>query len=133
MSSDIPSFVGWQVSSGFSLLEDQLAFNVSLDGPFAEAPTGSILEHSPSEYPHLKAAFTVAEDLIPGVFFDAYYDKQYIASFGDIIDATGALIGANINYKTGPAIITLNYTVKYEPTTDEFETTAKLTTSIGLF
>ncbi|MBI9103624.1 MAG: hypothetical protein JEY99_14515 [Spirochaetales bacterium] len=129
----IDPFVGWLASSGFSFLEDKVAFSVSIDGPFAAAPSGDISEHSATEYPHLKAAFTLAEDLIPGVFFDAYYDKQYIAAFSDIFDATGAVIGANINYKTGPAVITLNYDVKYDPATGDFTTAAKLMTSLDLF
>jgi len=122
-----------KASSGFSFLEDKIAFSVSIDGPFAAAPSGDIGDHSPTEYPHLTAAFTLAEDLIPGVFFDAYYDKQYIAAFGDIFDATGAVIGANINYKTGPAVITLNYDVKWDPALGEFTTAAKLMTSLDLF
>ena len=127
------SFVGWLASTGFSFLEDKIAFSASIDGPFAAPPSGEILDHSPSEYPHLRATFMVAEDLLPGFFFDAYYDKQYITAFGDIIDPEGAVIGANVNYKTGPAIITLNYDVKYDPATGDFITAAKLMTSIGLF
>ncbi len=127
------AFVGWLASTGFSLLEDKIAFNASIDGPFASIPDGEVLENSPSQYPHMRLAFTVAEGLLPGIYFDAYYDKQYIASLSDIFDPVGALIGANVNYKTGPAIITLAYDVKYDPSTGDYSTTAKLMTSIGLF
>ena len=67
------------------------------------------------------------------MFFEAYYDKKMITEFKDIIDPEDAVIGAAINYKTGPAVITLAYDMKWLPEAAEFETTAKLSTSISLF
>lgn len=131
--ASIPSYIGWLASTGFSFLEDKLSFNATLDGPFKAIPEGDTADNSASEYPHLRAVFTVAEGLLPGFFFDAYYDKKYITSFSDLVDQEGAVIGANINYKTGPAVVTLAYDVRYNPSTGEYDTSAKLMTSIGLF
>jgi len=131
---NIPGYVGWMASTGFSLLDDKIILNIAMDGPFKAPPTGAITSHSASEYPHLKGTFILAEGLLPGFSVDAYYDKKYITSLSDLIDQEGALIGANINYKTGPAIITLAYEVRYNPTSPTgYDVAAKLITSLGLF
>jgi hypothetical protein len=84
--------------------------------------------------PHLKAVFIIGEGIIPGFFFDASYDKRYIDSFSDLIDPRDAVIGANINYKTGPAVISLGYTLRYNPEGNpDWVTTANLSSSISLF
>ena len=129
----IDSYVGWLASTGFSIMQDMIVFNVLLDGPFKAVPSGDVNDHSANEYPHLRADFTVAEGVLPGFFFNAYYDKKYITSFSDLIDREGAVIGATVNYKTGPAVVTLAYDVRYNPSTGEYDTAAKLMTSIGLF
>ena len=124
----IPGYTGWLASLGFSFLDDKLSFNTSLDGSF------TVNQNVDSTYPHLKAVVTVGKDIIPGVFFDASYDKRYIKSFADLISPYNAVIGANINYQTGPAVITLGYNLRYEAASvPQWETTAKLSTSISLF
>ena len=135
MNGDITfdPFVGWFFSSGFSLLEDQIVFTAGLDGPFSPIPAGTTDGHSSAEYPHMRLTFRIEQGLLPGFFFDAYYDKQYITGFKEAFDPDGAVIGANINYQTGPAIITLAYDFVYDPITGDYTTTAKLVTSIGLF
>ena len=129
----VDSYVGWLASTGFSIMEDMISFNVLLDGPFKAIPSGDISQNSATEYPHLRAVFNVADGVLPGFFFNAYYDKKYIASFSDLVDREGAVIGATVNYKTGPAVVTLAYDVRYNPSTGEYDTSAKLMTSIGLF
>ncbi len=127
----IPAYTGWLATIGFSFLSDKLMFSTSLDGAFNRQ------EGIESTYPHLKATFTVGEGIIPGVFFDASYDKRYINTFNDLISPEDAVIGANINYKAGPAIITLGYDLRYvanpDPGDDHWETTARLSTAISLF
>ena len=128
----IPGYAGWLASLGFSFLDDKLSFNTSLDGAFKADPGVD------ATYPHLKATFVIGEDIIPGVFFDASYDKRYIRDWADLISPENAVIGANINYKTGPAVITLGYDLRYVANPDpgkttHWETTAKLSTSISLF
>ena len=133
----IESSIGWYGSAGFSLLDDQLVFNASLDGPF-----GSVSPDPDSLFDdlHLRATLMVAEGLLPGFFFDASYDKKSIATFADLGDFTNAAIGANVNYKTGPAVLTLTYNLRYNPDYDpmdpdskKWETTAGLKSSISLF
>lgn len=127
----VPGYAGWLASLGFSFLDDKLSFNTSLDGAFKSDPSED------STFPHLKATFTIGEGIIPGIFFDASYDKRYIKAFSDLISPENAVIGADINYKTGPAVITLGYDLRYianpEPGKPNWQTTAKLSTSISLF
>lgn len=125
----IPATAGWYASTGLSILDDMISLHISLEGPFqpGDAVVGGDVVN-----PHLRGVFTLAEGLLPGIYLNASYDK-YIDSFADLIDPTDAVIGASINYQTGPAVITLEYDVRYNPTTTEFETTAQLKTSISLF
>ncbi len=127
----IQAYSGWLASLGFSFLDDKLSFSTSLDGAFKIDPAVD------ATYPHLKASFVVGEDILPGIFFDASYDKRYIKNWGDLVSPENAVIGADINYKTGPAVITLGYDLRYvanpEAGNSNWETTAKLSTSISLF
>ncbi len=126
----VPAYTGWLVSMGFSFLKDMFVFRTSVDGAFSRE------DNKPSTYPHLKATVTVAEGILPGIYFDASYDKRYIEDFKDLFDPENAVIGANINYKTGPAVITLGYDLRYDPTAvsgNKWTTTARLSTSISLF
>jgi hypothetical protein len=109
-------------------------FNLTIDGPFKALP------ETPSEnyldYPHLQAVFILSEGLLPGFSFDASYEKKFIESFAALIDPTDAVIEANINYQTGPAVITLTYSIKYNPNAvgdEQWETSAGLKSSISLF
>ncbi len=123
----IPSSVGAYSSLGFSFLEDKIVFNASVDWLFGDSSEDMAK-------PHLKAVFIIGEGIIPGFFFDASYDKRYIDSFSDLIDPRDAVIGANINYKTGPAVISLGYTLRYNPEGNpDWVTTANLSSSISLF
>ena len=82
----------------------------------------------------------MGQGLLPGFDFYASYDKKNIQSFADLIDPTDAVIGAAINYQTGPAVITLEYDIRYnpeydasDPTSNEWDTSAKLKSSISIF
>lgn len=121
--------LGWYGSAGVALLDDQIVFSAGLDGPFGEVTTDpdSLLNDM-----HLRATLNVAEGLLPGIFFDALYDKQGIDSFSSLGSFEEALIAANIHYKTGPAVITLSYDVKKLPE-GGWETNASLMSSISLF
>jgi hypothetical protein len=125
-TSEIAGYEGWLASMGFTFADGMFVFNASIDGAFVQDPL--------TPYPHLLATILVGEGLIPGFSFDASYDKRDIETFSDFISAENAVIGANINYKTGPAVITLGYDLRYAPeSADGWETTAKLSTSISLF
>ncbi|MBN2626859.1 MAG: hypothetical protein JXA95_09360 [Spirochaetales bacterium] len=126
--------VGWLAASGFSLMEDMIAFNIMVEGPFGGIPTGDEdlkLTYAASEFPHLAMSFNLGEGLIPNISLSAYYDKKYIVSLSDTFHPVGAVIGAAINYRTGPAVITMGYDFRYNPATDKFDTSARLMTTIS--
>jgi hypothetical protein len=124
--TQVAGYSGWQAMLGFNLLTDALVFKTTLDGAFA--PDSAL----PSTLPHLRSTLVVGEGLLPGIFFDLTYDKRYIDSFEELIDPEDALILANLNYKTGPAVITFGYTLRYVPADGSWETTAKLSSSITM-
>ncbi len=126
-SSNIAGYNGWLASLGFTFLDGMFEFNTSVDGAFSRK------DGVESTYPHLKSVLVVGEGLIPGFYFDASWDKRYIENWADLIDPSNAVIGANINYKTGPAVITLGYDLRYVPETGGWDTTSKLSTSISLY
>ncbi|MDY7027667.1 MAG: hypothetical protein SVR04_05175 [Spirochaetota bacterium] len=123
---DMPAYSGWQALLGFSFFEDAFSFQTSLDAAFVPD------SDKESTLPHLRSTLTVGEGVLPGIFFDVTYDKKYINSFDELIDPEDAVILANLNYKTGPAVITFGYTLRYVPETDDWETTASLSSSISM-
>lgn len=122
--------VGWYALTGVSFLNNKLAFDVSLEGPFHAPPAGST---NYLDYPHLTAQLDLAPGVIPGFFFSASYDKKMISSFSQLVSATNAVVGAALNYQAGPAVITLSYNLQYDPDTGTWNTTSNLSTSISLF
>lgn len=127
--AQVKGYNGWMGMLGFSFLENAIVFQTTVDGSFS--PDNSTPEAGAMTYPHLRGTFTVAEGILPGFFFDAFYDKRYITDFEDFTDPSNATIGANINYKTGPAVITLGYNLRYVPEDDSWETTSRLSSSIS--
>lgn len=127
-------YAGWFASLGTSLLENQIVFNVGIDGPVGTpaTPASSFLN-----YPHLRAIFVLAEGLIPGISFDASYDKKSLGAdvgfFEDLFSADGAVVQARFNYETGPAVISFTYNILFDPDTGEPEITSGLESSIDLF
>ncbi|MBT3274193.1 MAG: hypothetical protein HN368_13630 [Spirochaetales bacterium] len=134
----IPGTTGWFASTGFAFFEGLLAMSINIDGPFKKP-----LPDEPDNWvnwPHLRGTLLVGEGLLPGFDFNAWYDKKNISTFGDLFDPVDAVIGAAINYQTGPAVITLEYDVRYNPEYDaadplskQWDTSAKLKSSISLF
>jgi hypothetical protein len=104
------STFGWIVSVGTSLLADKLIFKVSLDGPFSTSAV------SPTQmYPHLHGIFTIGDGVLPGISFDFSYDKQAIGTFAELISADYAAIAAQLNFRTGPGVISFVYRLSYMP------------------
>ncbi len=122
----IEGHVGWFATAGFSVLNDIIVFSVNMSGPFGEKE---------GVLPTLGSQFIIAEGLIRGVSLSAHYTKFEIESAGDILSAENAVIGARFNYRTGPAVVSLVYDVKYDPTDDAkpWKITSGLETSIQLF
>ncbi len=127
----VDGYVGWFASLGFSLLEDTIVFDAALDGPFGASEADQTFRQ-----PHLRGTFTVAEGILGGFSFDASYDKKGIEDFRDVFSPEDAVIGARVNYKTGPAVISLVYDLKYDPYApgdDPWVVTSGLESSIELF
>ncbi len=136
----IPPYTGWYGSLGLSLLEDQLVFRVSMDGPFgypvAHSINGIPPEDNYANYPHLRAIFLLNQGVIPSFFFDISYDKKLIRNFADLVSPEQSVITAKLNYKAGAAVISFIYSLRYNPDApgeNSWETTSGLQTSISLF
>jgi hypothetical protein len=128
-----PPLFGWLASIGTSFLDDRLIFRITLDGPFAAPasdPSGGLLS-----YPHLRGTLSLAEGVVPGITFDFSYDKKAIIYWSDLVSAQDAAIQAQVNFKTGPAVISFVYKIVYDPTQtpDPWAVTSGLQTSISLF
>lgn len=136
----IAANTSWLGSTGFSILDDKLALNIAVDGPFALPPAGDITGHSYLEYPHLNASLNVNEGLIPDFFFSASYDKKYINEFSDLIRGDNSVISTAINYSAGAAVITLSYNMVYveddDPanlTWNDYDVSSSLSCTIDFF
>ncbi len=121
--------LGWLARLGFSLLGDLIAFSVTADGPFAPAPAASTVI---SDYSHVRGVFTIGEGLLAGFSLDALYEKYYLGMdrsvLEDLVSPENAVIGAKINYATGPAVLSLLYSLRYD--NGEFIVTSSLMSSI---
>jgi hypothetical protein len=127
--------MGWMASLGTSFFEDKIAFKVSLDAPFVAPVTDPADPSAIVKNPHLRGTFTIGEGIIPGISMDASYDKKGITKWKDLIDPLNAAIQAKLNYKSGPAVLSFVYKVRYEPTAlpDPWVVTSGLESTIQLF
>jgi hypothetical protein len=126
-------FAGWLASLGTSLFDDMIFFNISVDGPFKPAP--ATRSDSQADYPHLRGVAGLAEGIIGGLSFDAVYEKYFLGAndktfFADLIDPTDAVISAAINYRSGSAVFTLLYNLRWDPSKKDFDITSSLQTTI---
>lgn len=127
----VDSYVGWFASLGFALLEDSVVLDVAVDGPFGASESDQTFRQ-----PHLRGTFTLADGILGGFSFDASYDKKGIEDFRDLFNPEDAVIGARVNYKTGPAVISLVYDLRYDPyaaADDPWIVTSGIESSIELF
>ncbi|MFA6505112.1 MAG: hypothetical protein WCT14_03380 [Treponemataceae bacterium] len=127
-SSSDPSF-GWLARLGFSLINNLVIFSVTADGSFKAPPANGGI----NDYPHIRGVFTLGEGLLAGFSIDALYEKYFLGStgdfWGDLVSAQNAVIGAKVNYRTGPAMLSLLYNLYYDPTSG-FIVTSSLMSSI---
>lgn len=126
-------YPAWYSSLGFSFFEDKLAFSARLDGPFKAIPT--VKTNSQADYPHLKAVATLAEGVLGGFSLGAHYEKYYLGAekgfFPDMVDPTDSIVGMDVNYHTGAAILTLTYNAKYDPTATDTDKSWVVTSSLS--
>jgi hypothetical protein len=134
-AGSVPGGVGWLASLGTSFLNDKIIFRVSLDGPFAAPPPDPTPEQALVVYPHLRGILSLAEGVVPGITFDFTYDKKGIDSWGALVDPTDAAIQAQLNFQSGPAVISFVYKLAYDATKapDPWTVTSGLQSSIKLF
>jgi hypothetical protein len=134
-NTDGSGYAGWYASIGTSLLADKLVFNAALDGPVSAKGTVDKLDDAKqTDYPHLRGVLRLDQiDQIP-FYFDASYDKYLLGAkdgfFQDLIDPTDAVVGLNVNYRTGASVLTLAYNAKWNPTTAQFDVTSSLRASM---
>lgn len=120
--------LGWFASLGLSLLQDTLSFTTNAEGPFGEIE-GNLYTW--------RAILVVKEGVLPGFFFDALYEKQNMANFDDFAAwKEDALIRARLNYRTGPAVISLVYNLRYDPSEpgdNKWRATSGIESTIALY
>ena len=129
------TYIGWNASLGTSLFTDTFVFNATMDGPFTVKGVAAIPSSANQvDYPHLRGVLRLNEIKSFPFFFDASYDKYLIGAktgfFQDLVDPTDAVIGLNVNYKTGASVLTLAYNAKWNPLTSQFDVTSSLQVSM---
>ncbi len=126
-----PGWTGWLGTLGLSVLKDLLVLLVTVEGPFAKIDDN---ESNFLNYPHLRGSLSLKEGLIPGFFFDISYEKLFLREFADLGSPEGAIARATLNYRTGPALISLFYQMRFsEDNWENPETSSGLQTSIQFF
>jgi hypothetical protein len=131
--SDSGVIAGWYLNAGASLLKDKVAFGALMEGPFAALPA-TRTENS-GQYPRLRAVVTTAEGLLGGFSVNASYDKYFLGRdagfWKDLVTAKNAQIQAGLSYKTGAAVISLIYNLRYDPNEDTYDVSSSLQTAIS--
>lgn len=100
---------GWLTRIGFSLLGDAVVFTNTISGPFSV---------DSSAYPELRSQLAIAEGIVPGfsgLSANASYTKFDIRGWDELTTAEDAIIGAQINIRSGPVVISLVYDLVYDP------------------
>ncbi len=141
-NASIDPYAGWLASLGFSFLQDQLVFSASMEGPFDAPITDTDEDGRPTpealaRNPILRGSFLIGDGVIPGVTVGANYEKRNLQSVSDVFSPEDAVIGARVNYRTGPAVISLRYDLSYDPNpapgASAWRVNSGLETSIALF
>jgi hypothetical protein len=137
-ASGTTTVMGWLATLGTSFLDDRVVFNVGMDGPIG-APYPGAVRGDPEyalNYPHLQGILYLAEGIVPGFSFKFTYDKKGIGSWGDLISAENAAIQGRLDYRTGPAVISFIYLLRYDPNAtgpNPWVVTSGIESSIKLF
>lgn len=127
-----PPSAGWYAQAGANFLDGKVVFGAALDGPFAAKP--AVATSSVSDYPHLKASIGTADGLLGGFSINGSYEKYYLGRtagfWTDLGSPENAQIGATLSYKTGLALISLVYNLRYDPALGTFDVTSSLQASV---
>ncbi|MFW5826521.1 MAG: hypothetical protein ACOCU4_00430 [Alkalispirochaeta sp.] len=106
---EVDGGAGWWTRIGFSLLNDAVVFTNTISGPFAL---------DSSAYPELQSQLAIAEGVVPGfsgLSASASYTKFDIRGWDELTTAEDAIIGAQLNIRSGPVVISLVYDLVYDP------------------
>ena len=109
-SDTSPGYTGWFATLGTSLLGDLVVFRLSVEDSFGRVDDD---DNNYLNFPHTRGVLIVNEGLLPGFFFDASYDKVLLREPQDLWRPEGALVKARLNYRSGPAVISFFYLLKY--------------------
>jgi len=130
LAADTPDgHIGWLAYTGLAVFQDLLEFSVRMSGPLGDAP---------GVYPELVSQLSVREGVVPGfsgLSFDAYYNKFELRDYDDLWDPENALVGARVNVRSGPVVISLIYDLRYDPypaSGDNWVVTSRLESAIAL-
>ena len=124
----------WLGLLGFDLFKSTLSFRASLDAPFSWAP--STPSANSADYPHVLSTFKLERGLIPNVSIAAKYEKFYLGKTNDVlrdlIDLTNASIGMTVSYKAGAAVVSMDYSYIWNPTTTKFDVISSMSVGFEL-
>ncbi|RPJ07181.1 MAG: hypothetical protein EHM28_08040 [Spirochaetaceae bacterium] len=132
-SGTSPGYIGWFASLGTEIA-GLFVFQVNVDGPFGEVDQAN--HDNYLNYPHLRGVLSLKEGPLAGFSADLVYDKTLLGIsgdfLGDLIDPEGAVTTAKLNYRFGPAIISLLYEIRYVPdaTGDPWQITSGLESAV---
>lgn len=134
-----PAYVGWLLSTGVNLFENRISFLVTADGPFGIPVSETINGVPPSEnyqnYPHLRVTLATSDKLFP-IYLEASYDKQLIRSWSDLVSPANATVNASLNFKIGPAVLSVDYKLRHTFSADgedDWETVSGIESLISFF
>jgi len=121
-----PGSLGWQASLGGDIL-GKLTLGASLGGPLSGGGVGKY------SMPNLESYVTIKDIPLIPLSVDAYYNKEGISDFADLLDPADAVIGARVGYEIGNTTITMVYSLSFVEGSTEPVTTSRLETAIKLF
>ncbi len=109
---EVDGYIGWLARLGVALFDDGLVFDNTVSGPFV---------YTQGAYPELTSRLLIGEGIVPGLSglsFEASYQKFNLRKYEDLWDIEDAIIGARINVRSGPVVISLLFDVTYDPLAD---------------
>lgn len=117
----------WFARTGFNLLDNQIVFGAQIEGPFVRSgSTGSFPD------PDLRADLLIAEGLLGGFSMGAFYEKEDIQDWADLVSRERAVVGARVSYNVEGAVITLNYDLQPNLDPDPGEKAWIVTSNLGV-
>lgn len=123
----VPGTLGWLATLGAGFLEDKISFGVTLSGPWT--PQDELYAQT-----QLQSHATLQPGVLP-VSLEAFYIKQGLSSFAELISPRDALVGSRLGYTLGAVLITVVYDLRYlsaqeAEAGDRWVTSSRIETSV---